>query len=68
MKSKQIILKGSKCPYNFKLCGIIDTLENIFCFPKNEKCPITIADLETNSNNDRNSTIHNIILSIFKLS
>jgi len=67
MKSKQILPKGNKCPYNFKLCGIIDTLENILCVPENEKCPITINDIEPNSNNEGNSTINKKILSTFKL-
>ena len=67
MKSKQILPKDNTCPYNFKLCGIIDTLENILCVPENEKCPITIADIEPNSNNERNSTINTKILLTFKL-
>ena len=40
MKSNQILPKDSECPSNFKSCGIIDTLENIFCVLENETCPI----------------------------
>ena len=75
MKSNQILHKDSKCPNNFRLCGIIDTLGNIFCVPQHEICPITMADLEhlniTYKNNNiyqENLTTNNAqILSIFKL-
>ena len=75
MKAKQILPKDSICPDNLKLCGIIDTLENIFCVPKNEICPITLEDIInsnaniSNNNYDyyRNATINSKILSIFKL-
>ena len=66
MKSNQILSKGSECPKNFKSCGIVDTLENIFCVPKNEKCPITIDNL-INTNNERKINNYTQILSIFKL-
>ena len=46
IKSKQIVSKDSECPNNYKSCGTIDTLENILCAPKNDACPITMADIE----------------------
>ena len=73
MKSKQILPKGSNCPINFILCGIIDTLGNILCIPDNEKCPITIADIQNsnliyknNNSYNRESTNNSQIISIIK--
>ena len=73
IKSKQIVSKDSECPNNYKSCGIIDTLENILCAPKNEASPITMADIENSNIIHKNNSIYNInstnsqILSMFIL-
>ena len=73
IKSKQIVSKDSECPNNYKSCGIIDTLENILCAPKNDACPITMADIENSNIIHKNNSIYNInstnsqILSMFIL-
>ena len=73
IKSKQIVSKDSECPNNFKSCGIIDTLENILCAPKNDACPITMADIENSNIIHKDNSINNInstnsqILSMFIL-
>ena len=41
------------CEENYKKCGILDTLGNIMCIPKEEECPINDikVDLASNYNN-----------------
>ena len=33
-------IEDSGCKKNYKICGILDTYGNKFCFPKNSDCPI----------------------------
>ena len=42
---------GEKCEENFKQCGIMDTLGNIMCIPKEDECPINdlIVDFRNKS-------------------
>ena len=73
IKSKQIVSKDSECPNSFKYCGIIDTLENKLCAPKNDACPITMAHIENSNKIHKNNSLYNInstnsrILSMFIL-
>ena len=34
------LLEDNGCKRNYKICGILDTYGNIFCFPKDSDCPI----------------------------
>ena len=43
---------GEKCEENFKQCGIMDTLGNIMCIPKEDECPINDIVIDTKNNND----------------
>ena len=61
---KQIIEKNEKCQEGYKCCGIIDTLNRKLCMKLNEKCPITINDINSP---DKNNTENSQILSIFKI-
>ena len=73
IKSKHIVSKDSECPNSFKYCGIIDTLENKLCAPKNDACPITMAHIENSNKIHKNNSLYNInstnsrILSMFIL-
>ena len=61
---KQIIENNEKCQEGYKCCGIIDTLNRRLCMKLNEKCPITINDINSP---DKNNTENSQILSIFKI-
>ena len=41
---------GEICEENYKKCGILDTLGNIMCIPKEEKCPINDIKVDLASN------------------
>jgi len=43
---------GEKCEENFKQCGIMDTLGNIMCIPKEDECPVNDIVIDTKNNND----------------
>ena len=62
--NKQIIENNEKCQKGYKCCGIIDTLNRKLCMKLNEKCPITINDINSL---DKNNTENSKILSIFKI-
>ena len=53
-KTYEYLLKhsGEKCEENFKKCGIMDTLGNIMCIPKEDECPINDILIDTKDNND----------------
>ena len=71
LKTNKIISPDKECDPGYKLCGIIDTLGNIFCVKNEEICPININDIENifSPSNEDSSDRKNIqILSIFKLS
>ena len=43
--SGQIISKSQKCPFGYKNCGTIDTLEQELCIPENDNCPLYDAGI-----------------------
>lgn len=53
-KNYEYLLKhsGEKCEENFKKCGILDTLGNIMCIPKEDECPVNDLLIDTKNNND----------------
>ena len=53
-KNYEYLLKhsGEKCEENYKKCGILDTLGNIICIPKEDECPINDILIDTKDNND----------------
>lgn len=81
LKTEQIVSKNSYCPVGYKSCGTIDTLENKFCTPSNEDCPINMNRINENFNlylqNEyesypigytSNNNLENQIISIIKIS
>ena len=51
--NNQIIKKNENCPGDYKNCGIIDTLEQELCMPKDEECPLYDVEIvEDNKNNN----------------
>ena len=62
--NNQIIGNNQSCQEGYKCCGIIDTLGRKLCMKSNEKCPITITDINSIETND---TENSQILSLFKL-
>ena len=66
--NKQIIENNKKCPEGYKCCGIVDTLNRKLCMKINERCPITIKDINSSDNNiTENNTENSQILFIFKI-
>ena len=59
-KTYEYLLKhsGEKCEENFKKCGILDTLGNIICIPKEDECPINDLII------DKNILMMNLVQSI----
>ena len=54
--NNQIIKKNEMCRKEYKNCGIIDTLEQNLCMPKDEECPLyDVEILEENKNNNYES-------------
>lgn len=49
LRSNKIIQKNKSCPNNYKLCGIIDTLEQKYCVPVDEICPINFLKIDNDS-------------------
>ena len=51
-KNYEYLLEYSRenCEENYKKCGILDTLGNIMCIPKEEKCPINDIKVDLASN------------------
>ena len=43
---------GEQCEENYKKCGILDTLGNIMCIPKEDECPINEVIVDLNSKYD----------------
>ena len=41
---------GENCEENYKKCGILDTLGNIMCIPKEDECPINDIKVDLSSN------------------
>ena len=65
--NKQIIGNNERCKEGYKCCGIVDTLNRKLCMKIDERCPITINDINPIKENKNNNTENNQILSIFKL-
>ena len=42
----------TNCGENLKPCGILDTIGNILCFPKNYKCPLNSIIISSPNNNN----------------
>ena len=42
---------GKQCKKDYKKCGIIDTMGNIMCIPKEDICPINEVKIDLESNN-----------------
>ena len=45
LKNNQIISNDSVCPHNYKFCGIFDTLNQKFCIPSDDICPINFIKI-----------------------
>ena len=43
---------GKNCEADYKKCGILDTIGNIMCIPKEDECPINDVIVELKSNYD----------------
>lgn len=65
------ISPDKECPENYKKCGVLDTIGNILCINKNERCPINEFEIisDENSMNIKadNSKTQGIIYSNFKV-
>ena len=64
LQGDNIKSKNEECLQDYKLCGIVDTLDNKLCVKNEDNCPLTINEINNFtllSDND------NDILSIFRL-
>ena len=42
---KNVVLSNETCPYNYKLCGIIDKFNNKLCIPYYYECPLNNLEI-----------------------
>lgn len=59
LKTNKIISSEETCPQNYKLCGVLDTLDRLLCVKDDETCPINTDTLRFQIFNlfNRNETL-----------
>lgn len=57
--TENVVPKGTNCPYNYKPCGMLDTLERQYCVKNGESCPINNITIQNLFSNLLNNMVEN---------